>query len=110
MEYDIGLAEGARANLTSMTGRQAQARVVTGDARDADFSGATIAYMYNPFGAEIMRAVLAKLAAMPGLTIVYANPVHEAVFSEFPRLTKAETFLAPYDLGRMPVQIWRVRG
>jgi SAM-dependent methyltransferase len=104
VELDPELAEVASRNLKG-EGRSA---VFCMDAADFGYDAVTVAFMYNPFGAGPMRKVLAKLCAIPDLRVVYANPVQQAVFAEFPRLTKEEVFFAPYDLGRVEVQIWRV--
>lgn len=111
LEYDPDLAEGARRNIARLRGRRSPATVVTGDAADYDYSQVTALVMYNPFGADTLRAVLERLsrslATHPRrVQIVYANPVHRAVLDEFPVFIERETFSAPYLAGQMPVGWW----
>jgi predicted RNA methylase len=63
-----------------------------------------VIYMYNPFGAEVMREVVesvnAALAASPReLLVVYANPFHEKLWTDggFVEVVRGRTFtlLAP---------------
>lgn len=107
VEYDRALAEASRANVERMVGRRAPVEVVEGDAGAQDYAEATLAFMYNPFGADTLRRVLRRLPARPELRVIYANPVHRAVFDDFPHLHEARSFAVPYDLGSMEVVVWR---
>jgi predicted RNA methylase len=105
VEYDPDLANDARANLARMNGRLSPAEIVTGDAADQDLSRATYVFMFNPFGVNTLRRVLAQLATGEGaLRIIYANPVHVAVFRDFPTLRAEKRFHMPYDVQAAPVQ------
>lgn len=106
VEYDPELARAAQANVQRMTDRRAPVRILEGDAAAIDCSDATVIFMYNPFGADTMRRVLAALPDRPGLRVAYANPRHAGVFVEFPVLREIARFDAPYNLRRMPVMIW----
>jgi SAM-dependent methyltransferase len=65
-------------------------RIVCGDA--AEFTlpeGPCLIYLYNPFGAPVLRRLLERIEAQrtarPGrVDVVYQNPEQEAVFQEFP--------------------------
>lgn len=107
VEYDPALAAVAKANIERLVGRQVEASVIVGDAAGQDYSDATLIFMFNPFGADTMRGVLNRVVGRSGLRIVYAGPVQEAVFEEFPALRIVDRFTVPYDLGRMVVIVWR---
>lgn len=107
VEYDPELAAAAQANVARLVGRRAETSVVVGDAGAQDYSDATLIFMFNPFGAETMTRVLSGVSGQSGLRIVYAGPVQEAVFSEFPALRTVDRFMVPYDLGHMAVVVWR---
>lgn len=55
--------------------------VIEGDARSADYAGATMLWFFNPFGPETLRAVLRRANA---LRVVYynASDQHRAVLFE----------------------------
>lgn len=106
VEYDSALAKGARLNIDRMKGRRAPAQVIEGDAATVDYSDATIAFMYNPFGPDTMRRVLSGLRTIEGLKVVYANPQQIDAFGEFPEFRETKRFVAPYDLHGMGVVIW----
>ncbi len=112
VELDQRLASLAALNLERLRGRKARAAAVhCRDARDQDYSAATVIVMYNPFDRTIMRPILEKLTAslreIPRrLRIVYANPVEEALFLEFPRFQVADRFYAPYESGKVLVIVY----
>jgi trans-aconitate methyltransferase len=106
VEYDAALSKAAQANIERMKDRRAPARVVQGDAATVDCSDATVVFMYNPFGADTMRRVLAGLPATRGMKIAYANPRQIEVFGEFPEFREVARFQAPYNLRQMGVVIW----
>jgi CelD/BcsL family acetyltransferase involved in cellulose biosynthesis/predicted RNA methylase len=112
VEVDQRLASMAASNLERLRGKKAgSATVHCGDARGHDYHGVTVIMMYNPFDRTIMRPVLEKLAASlreapRRLRIVYANPVEEALFREFPQFKAADRFQIPYESGTMPVILY----
>jgi predicted RNA methylase len=111
LEYDPVLADAARDNIARLLGRRSPVTVVTGDAADYDYSQVTALVMYNPFGADTLRSVLkglsSSLVANPRhIQIVYANPIHEAEFDEFPAFIERERCLAPYVADRMSIIFW----
>ncbi len=89
LELSPRLADAARSNLAQavLTTRQCyNARVVEGDASHWQLpDGLAVLYFFNPFGEELMRETLHKIArslkAKPRhLVIVYYNPVHRRLF------------------------------
>lgn len=106
VEYNPDLAAIAKANVERLVDRQVDASVIIGDAAGQDYSDATLIFMFNPFGADTMRGVLKRVVGRSGLRIIYAGPVQEAVFKEFPALRVIDRFTVPYDLGRMAVVVW----
>lgn len=111
LEYDPVLADAARDNIARLRGRRSPATVVTGDAAGYDYSEVTALVMYNPFGADTLRSVLQglsrSLAANPRrIQVAYANPIHQAVFDEFPAFIERERLLAPYVADKMSVAFW----
>jgi SAM-dependent methyltransferase len=114
VEFGVELAETARANAASLAGQQTPIDIRTCDATLEDYADATVVTLYNPFGAEVMRQVLAKLAASleanpRRLRIVYAAPRQLAVFREFPRFCEVAQISAPYDLGEMALIFFEAR-
>jgi SAM-dependent methyltransferase len=95
IELNPGLAAIARRNGERLRGRRAPIEIRVADAVTADLGDGTFFYLFNPFGAETLRAVLASiersLAARPrAVRIVYVNPQHAAAFDEAP-------WLEPHD-------------
>lgn len=111
LEYQPDLAADAERNLSQVRGRRAPATVIVGDAADYDYSQVTALVMYNPFGADTLRAVLAKLVrSLEGnprrIQIAYANPAHADVVGEFPAFVERDRFHPAYVRGRMGVIIF----
>jgi len=108
VEFDPKLAGAARANAASVVGARAQIEVRTGDAAAQDYSDATVVFLYNPFGVDVLRAVLEKLAASLAasprrLRLAYASPTHIEVFEAFPLFAPTKRISIRYDLGEMAV-------
>lgn len=59
VEYDAELWELARAGAARLGLRQVE--FVQGDAREADYAGGTVFFLFTPFRGEIFRAVMARL-------------------------------------------------
>jgi SAM-dependent methyltransferase len=84
IEYDQDLCRKARQNAFSLRGRRARVEILDIDATKADYTDATIIWMYNPFGEATMVAVLDRiehsLAGSPrSLLIIYAFPLLAAL-------------------------------
>ena len=120
IEHDPPLADAARRNATALVGRQAPIEILTCDATVADYADATLIFMYNPFAAQILCAVLQRIVASlvqnpRRLAVAYANPVHAQEFDAFPQFRQIDAFRiprlgipgwAPVDLGGTSVRIW----
>jgi predicted nicotinamide N-methyase len=97
VELDEQLASDAESNIARWSGRRGARRqgqeicVVRTDA--ADFAwphGSLLVSLFNPFGAQTLRRVLARAGTQPPTAgdevyIAYFNPVQQHVFDEFPR-------------------------
>jgi predicted RNA methylase len=88
IEISEELASIAKRNARSLRGRRTPIEIRLGDAAEADYSGGTIFWIYNPFGEQTMHAVLSRLgqslsASPRRIQIVYVNPICEAVFRQF---------------------------
>ena len=95
--------------------------VVTGDATAAALPDGPLAvFMYQPFGADVMARLLARLEADPGreLYVIYVNPVHGGLLDRSPALRRRHATTvpcAPEELGFGPdaedtVVIWQAGG
>jgi SAM-dependent methyltransferase len=128
VELHAGLAATSAANAAkwSAEGRSRCAiRVVQGDATEMALpEGRCMVFLYNPFGAPVLRSLLGRLeeqyAGRPGeLDVLYLSPECDAVFAErggFELLWRAE--LAQTDAeegedviagGRQPCSAYRLR-
>jgi hypothetical protein len=86
IELDPVLAECACANARRLRGRKAPIEVRVGDAAMADYSEGTVFWLYNPFGARTLQAVLERIhrtleGAPRTIRIAYVYPVHEEVLA-----------------------------
>ena len=111
VEYDEGLCKIARANIANLKGRRAPSEIIEDDATAVDFRDATVAFMFNPFGADTMARVIGNLtkARTNPLRIVYMNPVQEAVIQACPALIELKRFKVSYDLAYAPVVVWSIK-
>lgn len=83
IEFDGRLVASARENVSRLRGRRAEVEIRHGDAAEADYSGGTVYWMFNPFGNRTLQAVLERihqsvLASPRSIQIVYINPVHDS--------------------------------
>jgi predicted RNA methylase len=105
VEVSPALLEVARENRDAYRGPRACAdvRLVRADAATFVFPrGDLVVYLYNPFGAPVLRAVLDRLAKQRGsVVIAYHTPVEAAAIDEHP------AFVADGDAGIG--RIWRSR-
>ncbi len=68
--------------------------IIEADARAVDYAGATVLWMFNPFGPETMRAVLRR-AAVARVLYYSGTEVHAQVFhAEGYALTRRQEFRA----------------
>lgn len=92
VELSQDLFREAEANARRLRGRRAPIQIINGDAANTDVSGGTVFFMFNPFGEETLRAVLKNIEMSlrreeRQITVIYARPLFDGVFSEFPWLT-----------------------
>jgi predicted RNA methylase len=98
VEFDAPACWAARANIRTFH-RADQASIIEIAERDAGayrFTDETILYLFNPFGARTLRAVLDNLAASLDaaprrVRIGYYHPLHRALLEECPWLRRAGT-------------------
>jgi SAM-dependent methyltransferase len=117
IEYVPDLAAAAVANSRRARGLRTPIEIRTEDAPLADYSDATIAFFYNPFGVDRMRRCLARiresLQTHPRrVRIVYANPLAEQAFRECAEwLAPVASFQVPYVRRWDPstVTVWETR-
>jgi hypothetical protein len=65
--------------MAAQAARRNGVTVVEADARAVDYSGATLLWMFNPFGPETLRAVLRR-ARTPRVLYYSGTEVHAQVF------------------------------
>lgn len=103
------LCEAARQNAARMSGRVAPVEIVCADATAADASNGHVYFLFNPFGAPTLQAVLENIEQSLGkaprsVTFVYYHAVHESVL-------EAAGWLEPYyvlpTLSGLRVSFWR---
>jgi predicted RNA methylase len=92
IELSTELAEIAADNAERLHARKAPIEIRVADAGVADYSEGTIFWMFNPFGASVINAMLDQiemsLVSSPRkIQIAYVNPVHQSVFRDRAWLT-----------------------
>ena len=93
VDFEPAACKAARDNVRRFGDRVA-IDIEQRDAVSYKFTDETILYLFNPFGADTLRAVLANLAASLRTTprrvrIGYYHPVHRAVLDDAPWLRRA---------------------
>jgi SAM-dependent methyltransferase len=81
IEIDPELARFAVQNADTLRGRIAPIEVRVQNAIDSDYDSGTIYFLFNPFGAATLSAVLAKIQASLDkqprkICVIYYNPLH----------------------------------
>jgi SAM-dependent methyltransferase len=84
IELNPGLAAIARRNGERLRGRRAPIEIRLQDAATADIADGTVYSLFNPFGPDTLREVLARirhsLMTRPRpIRIIYLNPLHKDV-------------------------------
>ncbi len=87
IEYDPTLSKLARRNVIRLRGVKTPIEIRNVDAASADYSQGTIYCMYNPFGRDTMREVLARIRASLDVRprrvqLVYFSPWHEDLLAD----------------------------
>lgn len=88
VEIEQHLCEKARVNVARLRGRRSPIVIRHRDCAAADVSDGTVYYLYNPFGADTMRAFLGNLLRSlidrpRSIRIVYFNAVHIHMMTAF---------------------------
>lgn len=104
IEMNPEAAAAARANSARMRGRRAPVQVIEGDARKADYTDGTAFYLFNPFGADVLRAVLERIRATldynpRSVRFAYTYPRHEFVLEGCGWLQLTDSWPTRPDLG-----------
>ncbi|MFG0242158.1 MAG: methyltransferase domain-containing protein [Phycisphaerales bacterium JB054] len=97
IELCAELASVAELNASRVRGRLASVEIRTGDAAEAVYDGGTVYFMFNPFGAATMSAVMDRIRESlerdpRQIRIVYMNPLHDEVLSRQPWLVRRDAF------------------
>ena len=87
------LCELAELNARNLKGRVSPIEIRQGDVADADYSDGTIFFLFNPFGAATLRAVLDRISISRQSTnrqvvFVYYKDLHAEVFESCSWLKK----------------------
>lgn len=108
----------ARRNAGRLRRRRAPITVSNRVAQDFDYSGATVLFLFDPFGAETLGQVLDKVRADTdgragtgdrGLRLAYANPTQDAVMRAQPWLEPAGRWSRSGDRVEHAVAFYRSR-
>lgn len=93
VEFARELVEAAQSNLQRL---QPRVELLCQDATEYVFpDGPLVIFLYNPFGAEVMRRVVQRAAQAPGpVWVMYLNPFEEACWTDagFRRVANGATF------------------
>jgi hypothetical protein len=102
----------AERNLKRLRGRVTPVNLLHVSAEQYAYDEATVIYLYNPFNRAITEKVIDQIYASHQrsprrLRVVYANPVHEQVFTKHGWLRKfAEWSASDYQRFGYPVSFW----
>ena len=115
VEINADLARTAMMNIELWRASHAAAapalsptRVVQGDATEVALSdGPALLYLYNPFRAPVLRALLSRIVALRSgapapLHVLYLYPEQAVVFDEFPQFQQLWTGTIPLAPGAPP--------
>jgi cyclopropane fatty-acyl-phospholipid synthase-like methyltransferase len=83
VDISPGLCREARDNAHRLRGRRAPVEVANLPAEEFDYSGTTVLFMFDPFGAATLEPVLEKVSRDTkgrAVRVAYANPTQDAVF------------------------------
>ena len=111
VELSGELCRVARENVGRMRGRRAPVSIATALAQDYDYSDATVLFLFDPFGAETLGALLERLdndISGPA-RIAYANPVHDDVFGRQAWLERTGHWDSYGSLTQHSVSFYRTR-
>jgi cyclopropane fatty-acyl-phospholipid synthase-like methyltransferase len=113
IEMNPEAACAARSNAARMRGRKAPIEVLEGDARLASYHDATVLYLFNPFGADVLATVLDRIRETRTrdrrpLRVAYTYPRQAQVLEQCGWLEKYAEWPERRELG-VPhsTQFWR---
>ncbi len=91
IEIDPALAQHAAKNALTARSCRSHIEVINRNAADVDFDSGTIFFLFNPFGAETLKLVVARiinsLTQHPRqIRIAYYNPRHAEFLADCPEL------------------------
>lgn len=103
------LCDVARRNADRLRGRRAPIEIRCDDVANANLSDGTVYFMFNPFGADTMRAVLGNIQRSlldkpRRVRIIYLNPRVESLIASNAWLQKVADF---HTLGGMSVVFYQ---
>ena len=110
VELSEVLANGACENAERLRGRQSRIDILQADAATLDYSDATVIFLCNPFGVEVLSVVLEgiqdSLRRRPrDLRIGYANPIHDDVLKQCDWLERYRQDASLFH--ERPTSFWR---
>jgi SAM-dependent methyltransferase len=111
IDISAALCAQARANAERLRGRRAPVTIHNGPAQTFDYSTADALFLFNPFGAETLGQVLAKIRndiSGRAVRLVYVVPAHKIVFSNHPWLEEYRPIFAT-NKGSQAVAFFRTR-
>lgn len=112
VDLSAPLNDDARRNAQQARGLRAPIEVHTGYADEFDYTDATVAFLFSPFGAETMRKVLSKIHQDRGsrpIRLAYANAAHRETFDELPWLEQYDLWDRDVDGNEHAVAFYRSR-
>ena len=114
IDLDPELTAAAETNLQHLRQRQAKVEIRTEDATASDFDDVTVFVMNNPFGADVMNAVLesirSSLVRSPRrIRLAYITPVQAHVVDQADFLELVEEFPYIYDNTQQSARIYATR-
>lgn len=100
IELCAELARVAELNASTVHRRRAAVEIRTCDAAEAEYDGGSVFFMFNPFGAATMSAVMDRIwesleRSPRQIQIVYMNPLHSEVLHKQQWLVCRDNFRLP---------------
>jgi predicted RNA methylase len=115
IEREQELCRLAQTNALRLRGRRTTISIRHVSAENADYLNETVFYMFNPFGEDVMRAVMLKIASSLALNprpvrLVYVKPMFENVLQESGWLEQYDRWNTMAEEGmEHVVSFWRSR-
>ena len=111
VEIDARLVQRAKDNLRTTRLKDRRIEFIEASAEAYVPSDTTVLFMFNPFGASVMRGALQQLeremkARPRKLRIVYENPLQAAVLDASPMLRRTADWGPKHAGNQHPVSFW----